>query len=96
MQTCESPVQIEVPRDRDGSFKPILIPKHKRRFTGFDESIIALYARSMTMREIQRFLRETYATDVSAEVISSVTEAGMAEMTTLDFTRFNKHLLRSN
>ncbi|ROZ71479.1 IS256 family transposase [Ramlibacter sp. WS9] len=82
VQTGEGPVRIEVPRDRDGSFEPILIPKHERRFTGFDDSIIALYARGMTMREIQGFLRETYATDVSAEFISSVTEAVMAEVTT--------------
>jgi len=82
VQTGEGPVRIEVPRDRDGSFEPILIPKHERRFTGFDETIIALYARGMTMREIQGFLRETYGTDVSAEFISSVTEAVMAEVTT--------------
>jgi putative transposase len=82
VQTGEGPVRIEVPRDRDGSFEPILIPKHERRFTGFDESIIALYARGMTMREIQGFLRETYATEVSAEFISSVTEAVMQEVTT--------------
>jgi len=82
VQTGEGPVRIEVPRDRDGSFEPILIPKHERRFTGFDETIIALYARGMTMREIQGFLRETYGTDVSAEFISSVTDAVMAEVTT--------------
>ena len=81
VQTGEGPVRIEVPRDRDGSFEPILIPKHERRFTGFDDTIIALYARGMTMREIQGFLRETYGTDVSAEFISSVTEAVMAEVT---------------
>jgi putative transposase len=81
VQTGEGPVRIEVPRDRDGSFEPILIPKHERRFTGFDEIIIALYARGMTMREIQGFLRETYGTEVSAEFISSVTEAVMAEVT---------------
>ena len=44
---------IEVPRDREGSFEPVLIPKHERRFTGFDDKIIAMYARGMTMREIQ-------------------------------------------
>ena len=54
--TGEGPVRIDVPRDRDGSFEPILIPKHERRFTGFDDNIIALYARGMTMREIQGFL----------------------------------------
>ena len=79
--TGEGPLRIEVPRDRDGSFEPILIPKHERRFTGFDEHIIAMYARRMTMREIQGFLLESYGTEVSAEFISSVTEAVMAEVT---------------
>ena len=80
--TGEGPVRIEVPRDRNGSFEPILIAKHERRFTGFDQNIIAMYARGMTMREIQGFLLESYGTDVSAEFISSVTEAVMAEVTT--------------
>jgi transposase-like protein len=81
VQTGQGPVRIEVPRDRDGSFEPVLIPKHERRFTGFDDHIIALYARGMTMREIQGFLLESYGTEVSAEFISSVTEAVMAEVT---------------
>jgi putative transposase len=80
--TGEGPVRIEVPRDRDGSFEPVLIPKHERRFTGFDDYIIAMYARGMTMREIQGFLLESYGTEVSAEFISSVTEAVMGEVTT--------------
>ena len=46
-------VWIEVPRDRAGSFEPLLIPKHERRFTGFDDKIVAMYAHGMTMREIQ-------------------------------------------
>jgi putative transposase len=79
--TGEGPVRIEVPRDRDGSFEPVLIPKHERRFTGFDEYIIAMYARGMTMREIQGFLLESYGTEVSAEFISSVTDAVMAQVT---------------
>lgn len=79
--TGEGPVRIEVPRDRDGSFEPVLIAKHERRFTGFDEYIIAMYARGMTMREIQGFLLESYGTEVSAEFISSVTDAVMAEVT---------------
>ena len=79
--TGEGPLRIEVPRDRDGSFQPILIPKHERRFTGFDEHIIAMYARGMTMREIQGFLLESYGTEVSPEFISSVTDAVMAEVT---------------
>jgi transposase-like protein len=52
-----------------------LIPKHERRFTGFDDKIIALYARGLTMREVQGFLLESYGVEVSAEFISSVTDA---------------------
>ena len=81
MLTDEGPVRIEVPRDREGSFEPVLIPKHERRFTGFDDKIVAMYARGMTMREIQGFLLESYAVEVSPEFISSVTDAVMAEVT---------------
>jgi hypothetical protein len=56
--TEDGPLRIEVPRDREGSFEPQLIPKHERRFTGFDDKIIAMYARGMTVREIQGFLAE--------------------------------------
>ena len=79
--TDEGPLRIDVPRDRHGRFAPILIPKHERRFTGFDDKIIAMYARGMTMREIQGFLLEQYGTEVSPEFISSVTDAVMAEVT---------------
>ena len=78
--TEDGPVRIEVPRDRDGSYAPILIPKHERRFTGFDDKIIAMYARGMTVREIRGFLAEQYGTEVSAEFISSVTDEVMAEV----------------
>jgi len=77
----DGPLRIEVPRDREGSFEPVLIPKHERRFTGFDDKIVAMYARGMTMREIQGFLLESYAVEVSPEFISSVTDAVMAEVT---------------
>ena len=79
--TEDGPLRIEVPRDRTGTFEPLLIPKHERRFTGFDDKIIAMYARGMTMREIQGFLREQYGTEVSAEFISVVTDAVAAEVT---------------
>ena len=59
--------------------EPILIPKHERRFTGFDERIIAMYARGMSVREIQGFLAEHYGTEVSPDFISSVTDEVMAE-----------------
>lgn len=77
--TEHGPVRVELPRDRDGSFAPILIPKHERRFTGFDDRIIAMYARGMSVREIQAFLAESYGTDVSPDFISSVTDEVMAE-----------------
>ncbi|AGW94765.1 hypothetical protein N234_32450 [Ralstonia pickettii DTP0602] len=77
--TDRGPVRVELPRDRDGSFDPILIPKHERRFTGFDERIIAMYARGMSVREIQAFLAESYGTEVSPDFISSVTDEVMAE-----------------
>lgn len=79
--TEDGPLQLDIPRDRDGSFEPQLIAKHERRFTGFDDKIVAMYARGMTVREIQGFLRDQYATDVSADFISSVTDAVMAEVT---------------
>ncbi len=79
--TDDGPLRIEVPRDRVGSFEPLLIPKHERRFTGFDDKIVAMYARGMTIREIQGFLAEQYGTEVSPEFISSVTDAVMAEVT---------------
>jgi transposase-like protein len=72
-------VRVELPRDRDGSFAPILIPKHERRVTGFDDRIIAMYARGMSVREIQAFLAESYGTEVSPDFISSITDEVMAE-----------------
>ncbi|MEN5342660.1 IS256 family transposase [Achromobacter mucicolens] len=79
--TDDGPLRVEIPRDRDGSFAPILIPKHERRFTGFDDKIIAMYASGMTVREIQGFLLEQYGTEVSPEFVSSVTDAVMDEVT---------------
>jgi putative transposase len=66
---------IEIPRDRHGSFEPQLIPKHQTRWTGFDDKILSLYARGMTVREIQAHLEEMYGTEVSPTLISSVTDA---------------------
>jgi transposase-like protein len=79
--TDDGPLPIEVPRDREGTFEPRLIAKHERRFTGFDDKILALYARGMTVREIQAFLAEMYAVEVSPDLISTVTDAVMDEVT---------------
>ena len=71
---------IEIPRDRQGSFEPQLIPKHQTRWSGFDDKILSLYARGMTVREIQSHLEEMYGTEVSPTLISSVTDAVMDEV----------------
>jgi putative transposase len=70
---------IEIPRDRHGTFEPQLIPKHQTRWTGFDDKILSLYARGMTVREIQSHLEEMYGTEVSPTLISSVTDAVIEE-----------------
>ncbi len=79
--TDDGPVDIAVPRDRDSTFEPQLIGKHERRFTGFDDKVLALYARGLTVREIQAFLKEMYAVEVSPDLISTVTDAIVAEIT---------------
>ena len=79
--TDDGTVEIDVPRDRDGSFEPVLIQKHERRFTGFDDKILALYARGLPVREIQKFLSEMYAVEVSPDLISTVTDAVVSEIT---------------
>ena len=66
---------IEVPRDRHGSFEPQLVAKHQTRWSGFDDKIISLYARGMTVREIQGHLQEMYGAELSPSLISSVTDA---------------------
>ncbi len=71
---------IEIPRDRHGEFEPQIIPKHQRRWTGFDDKIISLYARGLTVREIQAHLFELYGTEVSPTLISSVTDAVLEEV----------------
>ena len=73
-------MEITVPRDRDGSFEPLMIRKGQRRFEGFDQRIIAMYARGMTVREIQAFLLDQYAVEVSPEFISTVTASVMEQV----------------
>src|SRR5918994_275472 len=79
--TDDGPLPIAVPRDRAGTFEPQLIGKHERRFTGFDDKVSALYARGLNVREIQAFLKESYAVDVSPDLISAVTDAVVEEVT---------------
>jgi transposase-like protein len=74
-------VTLATPRDRDGSFEPQIVPKHQRRVPGFDEKILALYAKGMTTRDIQEIVRELYGVDVSATLVSAITEDLDAEVT---------------
>ena len=66
---------LTIPRDRHGRFEPKLIEKYKRRFPGFDEKIIALYARGMSTRDIQAHVRELYGLEISPDLVSAVTDA---------------------
>jgi transposase-like protein len=74
-------VTLSTPRDRDGTFEPQLVAKHQRRVPGFDEKILALYAKGMTTRDIQEIVRELYGVEVSATLVSAITEDLDAEVT---------------
>jgi putative transposase len=74
-------IALEIPRDRLSTFDPQLIAKYQRRFPGFDDKIISMYARGMSTREIQGHLRELYGIDVSPELVSAVTDAVLEEVT---------------
>ena len=71
---------LDIPRDRQGTFDPQLIAKYQRRFPGFDEKIVSMYARGMSVREIQGHIRELYGLDVSPDLVSAVTDAVLEEV----------------
>ena len=75
-------IELEMPRDRNGSFEPEIVSKGQTRFTGFDDKIISMYSRGMTTREIEGHLKEMYGVEVSPTLISNVTEAVMEEVKT--------------
>ena len=82
MLTEVGPVEIDVPRDRDGSFEPKIVPKRTRRLSGVDELVISLSAKGLTTGEVQAHLAEVYGADVSRQTISTITDKvveGMAE-----------------
>jgi transposase-like protein len=79
--TDDDTVTLEIPRDRAGTFEPQLVPKHVRRLPGFDQKVLSLYARGMTVREIQGHLEELYQIDIAPAVISTVTDAVVDEVT---------------
>jgi putative transposase len=73
-------MELAIPRDRNGSFEPQLIAKYQRRFPGFDDKIISMYARGMSVREIQGHLRDLYGIETSPQLISTVTDAVLEEV----------------
>jgi len=74
-------VEISVPRDRDGTFEPVTVPKHRRRLEEFNASVISSYAKGMTVREIRNHLEEVYETEISPDTISKITDAVVEELT---------------
>ena len=80
VRSTNGDVELNIPRDRNGSFDPKLVRKGERQLNGFDERIVALYARGMTTRDIQAYLEEAYGVEVSATFISQVTNAVMDEV----------------
>ena len=80
MESEVGPIELDVPRDRGGSFTPRLVPKGQRRLGGLDDMIISLYAGGMTIRDIQHHLASTIGTDLSHETISNITDAVSEEV----------------
>lgn len=81
VSTDHGDVTIDVPRDREGTFEPKVIPKRARRLSGFDERILGLYARGMTVRDIQGHLKDLYGVEVSPDLVSRVTDAVKEDVT---------------
>ena len=82
VQTDTGPLDLTVPRDRNGSFAPQWVPKRQRRLEGFDAKVLSLYARGLSTREIQEHLEELYGTEVSPTLISTITDAVLDEVRT--------------
>jgi putative transposase len=80
LRTGHGPVEVEVPRDRESTFEPQIVGKHDRSFNGFDDKIISMYARGMSTREIRDHLAELYGVEVSAELVSRVTDEVVDEL----------------
>jgi putative transposase len=78
--TGDGEIELAIPRDRAGTFDPVLVPKGVTRLDGFDDKVISLYARGLSVREIQAHLKELYSTEVSPDLISRVTDAVLDEV----------------
>ncbi len=75
VHTAAGPAEIAVPRDRAGTFEPVTVPKGSRRFTEFDDMVIALYAKGLTTRDIAEWLEQTYGTKISHETVANITDS---------------------
>ena len=73
VKTELGPVQINIPRDRNGDFEPKIVPKHQRSVNGIEDKILGLYATGMTTRDISEQIKELYGVDISAETVSNIT-----------------------
>ncbi|EDY82741.1 transposase, Mutator family [Verrucomicrobiia bacterium DG1235] len=80
LRSDDGKIEVKVPRDRDGDFEPVLVPKGQRHFDGFDDAIVSLYSRGLTVREIQEHLKEIYKVEVSPMLISNATDAVAEEV----------------
>jgi putative transposase len=80
VKTDVGPVELQMPRDREGTFEPVTVPKHVRRLEGLGANVLSLYAKGLTTGEIQAHLAEIYDTEVSRETISKITDAVLPDM----------------
>jgi putative transposase len=78
--TPNGELNLDIPRDRQATFEPQLVAKYQRRLSGFDDNVISMYARGMSVREIQGHLQELYGLDVSPDLISTITDEVLAEV----------------
>jgi putative transposase len=78
--TEDGAIEIAISRDRNSTFEPVIVPKGERRLDGFDDRVVSLYARGMTVREIQGHLQELYCIEVSSDLISRVTDGALEEV----------------
>ena len=81
IKTANGELTIDIPRDRNGEHEPSIIKKHQRRLDGLNSQILSLYAKGMTVRDIQEFLKELYGTEISSDLISSVTDSIIEDVT---------------
>ena len=91
LRTDSGPIDVDVPRDRDASFEPQIVPKHERHFDGFDDKILSMYARGLSTRDIRAHIQEIYGVNVSPDLVSKVTDAVMDEVRSWQMRPLDSH-----